>query len=336
MRHRSKKIVAGMLCVMSFVVAVRSAPIPQGLGCKDSAAEKALAAQCAEIVKLVAAEKPDYNAIFEKTQAARKAQRGLLPEMDKAGELDALNVPEKTPLVCYGKTSREDALQLLREQLNYHARSTVGIVGGDKKFLLEWTGRPGYRKPDRRQAPMVAALRETARAALMLSRPIVEVRVQKGDELFADDFSKGAGEWQPFGQCKTENEGDAFRLKDEKVAHPDAMMWTKKKFGGDFLAEFTFIPHTEGTSAGALFTICGTAKPGKTLAVCVGRTMQSYNNGINGYHFSMHRGATGLGNMRRVGPGLKLLMSGKDPCPKPGQAYQVAIGKVGSTTTVRL
>ena len=26
-----------------------------------------------------------------------------------------------------------------------------------------------------------------------------------------------------------------------------------------------------------------------------------------------------------------LLMSGKDPCPKPGRAYQVAIGKVGAT-----
>ncbi len=59
--------------------------------------------------------------------------------------------------------------------------------------------------------------------------------------------------------------------------------------------------------------------------------MDTYNYGIDGYHFSMHRGTTGLGNVRRVGPGLKLLMSGKDPCPKPGGAYRVAIGKVGPT-----
>ena len=70
---------------------------------------------------------------------------------------------------------------------------------------------------------------------------------------------------------------------------------------------------------------------GKTLAVCVGSSMNTYNYGINGYHFSMHRGTTGLGNVRRVGPGLKLLMSGADPCPTPGKAYRVAIGKVGPT-----
>jgi hypothetical protein len=45
----------------------------------------------------------------------------------------------------------------------------------------------------------------------------------------------------------------------------------------------------------------------------------------------MHRGTSGLGNARRVGPGLKMLASGKDPCPTPGKAYKVSIGRVDST-----
>ena len=45
----------------------------------------------------------------------------------------------------------------------------------------------------------------------------------------------------------------------------------------------------------------------------------------------MHRGNTGLGNVRRVGLGLKMLASGPDPCPKIEQAYRVSVAKWGPT-----
>jgi hypothetical protein len=333
MRSNAIILLATLALSCAAAPGARGGGLPKGLG-GDAEKEKKLTATCAEVVELVDAEKPDWKAVFEKVQSARKGLLEIVAaakKTDNAAAPDVPEVPARTPLICYGKTTREDALRLLREQMVYYAGSCAGIIGGDRKYLLEWTGRSGFKKPERRLGSMTAALREAARTALMLSRPSEEVRVKKGEELFSDDFSKGAGEWSAYGQCRTRNEGDAFRLKDEKVPHPDAMMWTRKQFDGDFLAEFTFIPHTVGTRAGALFTICGTPKKGKTLAVCVGRTMNTYNYGINGYHFSMHRGNTGLGNVRRVGPGLKLLMSGKDPCPKPGQAYHVEIGKVGST-----
>lgn len=310
-----------------------AAGLPTGLGV-DEAEEKKLGASVEALVKQLDSEKPDYKKMLVEIAAARKVTLELVAKVkkrEKAEAPDTPKLPAKTPLVVYGKATPAEARKLLEEQLDYYVRSAQGLLGGNVKYLREWTGRSAYRKPQRRMGSMVEILREAARTALLLSRPAEEVRVKKGQQLFADDFSKGAGNWLAYGQCVTKNEGDAFRLKDEKVAHPDAMMWTKRQFGGDFLAEFTFIPHTEGTRAGALFTICGLPRPGKKLGVCVGRTMNTYNYGIDGYHFSMHRGNTGLGNVRRVGPGLKLLMSGKDPCPTPGKAYRVAIGKVGPT-----
>jgi hypothetical protein len=322
------RLLALSLGLGAALAAARAGENPKGVGAADAEKEKALAAACAGVVALVGAEKPDWKAVSEKVQTARAA---LAAAVGKDEAPDVPELPARTPLVCYQKTSQDDALSQLKLQMEYYASSAAGMLDADRKYLLEWTGRPGFRKPERRRGAMKACLREAARTALLLSRDLEEVRVRKGEELFADDFSKGAENWLSFGQCVATNEGDAFRLKDEKVPHPDAMMWTRKQFDGDFLAEFTFIPHTEGTRAGALFTICGKPRPGKDLSVCVGRTMDTYNYGVDGYHFSMHRGTTGLGNVRRVGPGLKLLMSGKDPCPKPGQAYRVAIGKAGPT-----
>jgi Domain of unknown function (DUF1961) len=330
-----------LLCSFSLLLATvlllaseaRAAGLPTGLGV-DEAGEKKLGASVEALLKQLKSDKPDYEKMLAEIAAARKVILELaarVKNIEKANAPDTPTLPARTPLVVYGKVKPAAARKLLAEQLDYYVRSARGLLGGDIRYLREWTGRSAFRKPQRRIRSMVEILREAARTALLLSRPAEAVRVKKGRQLFADDFSKGAGKWLTYGQCVTSNEGDAFRLKDEKVAHPDAMMWTRRQFDGDFLAEFVFIPHTKGTRAGALFTICGLPRKGKKLDVCVGRTMNTYNYGIDGYHFSMHRGNTGLGNVRRVGPGLKLLMSGKDPCPTPRKAYRVAIGKVGPT-----
>jgi len=330
-RARNGLIGLLLLCIVAGAATARD--LPKGLG-TDEAKEKELAASLDKLLGILQGDKPDYKAIGAEIAAARTATlrvyaqaRGLrypaLPDVPK--------VADPSEVVVYAGTRADDVLAIWRSQLDFYVRSAHGLFNGEAKYLREWTGRSGFRKPERRIGSMLETLREAAKMALLLSHEKKQAPVKKGGPLFADDFSKGADQWLPYGQCVTKNEGDAFRMKDERRPHPDAMMWTKKQFDGDLLAEFTFIPHTEGTSAGALFTICGLPKKGKTLAVCVGGSMNTYNYGINGYHFSMHRGTTGLGNVRRVGPGLKLLISGKDPCPTPGKAYRVAIGKVGPT-----
>jgi hypothetical protein len=58
--------------------------------------------------------------------------------------------------------------------------------------------------------------------------------------------------------------------------------------------------------------------------------MDTYNNGVDAYHFSIHRSGTGLSNGRRVGSGLKLICSrSPDPAADTGRTYRVTIGKWG-------
>jgi hypothetical protein len=308
-------------------------PLPAGMGL-DEALEKQLADTLDRLAAGLKAEKLAFAEMDKQLDAARRLALQLwakAQQKDKAPEPKTLEIPETVPVPVYAGTTAEQVRGRWREQLEYYVRTARGLLSGDRQSIVEWCGRAGFRRLARRARPMVECLREAARALAVLSRPAKVVHCGKGEQLFADDFSGGAGNWLKYGQCIARNEGDAFRMIDEKVRHPDAMMWTKQVFDGNFLAEFTFVPRSEGGRAGALFTICGLPKPGKTLAVCVGATMNTYNYGINGYHFSMHRGTTGLGNVRRVGPGLKMLTSGPDPCPKPGARHRVAVAKWGQT-----
>jgi len=51
---------------------------------------------------------------------------------------------------------------------------------------------------------------------------------------------------------------------------------------------------------------------------------------VHAYHYSMHRGHTGICNGRKVGTGLHLIGSRTpDPARKTGRACRVAIGKWG-------
>ncbi len=324
----------------------KSKDFPPGMGV-DADAEKKLAARLEKISKMSRAAKPEWKALNAELSAARSELLPLLAKVcgredaDKWQELktpkhlldagDALGLPKKAPMVLYGKAAPGNVRACWQEQLVYFSTAADGLMKGKGLYVRELLGWPFSRQPWRRALAMSECLRECQKLVLLLSHPAQEVKVRKGKLLFEDDFSKGAGNWLQYGQCVTKNDGDAFRLRDEKVAHPDAHMWTKREFRGNYLAEFTFTPHTKGTKAGALFSICGRPRKSKKLSVCVGRTMGTYNFGIDAYHFSMHRGTSGLGNARRVGPGLKMLASGKDPCPTPGKPYRVAIGKVDAT-----
>jgi hypothetical protein len=328
-----RRIAEATLFTLVLCATASARDLPKGLGTNE-ADEKELAASIDKLTGMLRKEKPDYKMMAGEISAARTAALRIdaqARELRYPALPDTPKVTKPSDVVVYAGTKADHVLKLWREQLDFYLRSARGLLDGDAKYLREWTGRRGFRKPERRIGSMIETLREAAKMVRLLAQEKKTIPVRKGELLFADDFSKGADHWLPYGQCVTSHQGDAFRMKDERVPHPDAMMWTKRQFDGDFLAEFTFIPHTKGTRAGALFTICGTPRKGKTLAVCVGRTMNTYNYGINGYHFSMHRGTTGLGNVRRVGPGLKLLVSGQDPCPTPGKSYRVAIGKVGPT-----
>ena len=135
----------------------------------------------------------------------------------------------------------------------------------------------------------------------------------------------------PAGQRDMKARGGGLRRQNTRVRNADTMMWTKQEFDGNFVFEFTFVPNNGGRGPGCLFAICGRpVKRGGDLSVSCGETMDAYNYGVPAYHFSMHRGLTGICNGRKVGTGLHLIGSRTpDPCPEVSKPYTVAVGKWG-------
>ncbi|MGQ9662091.1 MAG: DUF1961 family protein [Kiritimatiellia bacterium] len=165
--------------------------------------------------------------------------------------------------------------------------------------------------------------------ALLLSRESDEILVVESEVFFEDDFTKGTDWWYLYGPAETTQTADGLRRRNLRERDADTMMWTKREFEGNFLFEFTFVPHNTTARAGALFAICGRpVREGTDLSVSCGETMDSYNYGVHAYHFSIHRGTTGICNGRKVGTGLHLIASRvPDPAIEAGRTYRVAVGK---------
>jgi len=82
-----------------------------------------------------------------------------------------------------------------------------------------------------------------------------------------------------------------------------------------------------GTAVFAL-AICGKSRPGKDLSESAKEGMEPYNHGIEAYHVSVHRVGSAMTNLRRPGPGLKMLASVRpDPCEIAGESYEICIAK---------
>lgn len=327
----SLAVVGAVMLAPFFASDAGAADWPAGFAL-DEKLEKELADHVAKLAEAVEAKSPDYAKAASVAAAARGPAvklDAMAAEKSPETQPDAIDLPEKTPLAVPDGADGNSVRKLWHAQLQMNVSAVRGLLSGDRQTVGEWVGWPLNRVPKNRAPRAVGALREAEKAAALLARPSRVVRFGKGELLFADDFSKGSANWLTYGDSKATNEKDAFRFRDTTAKHPDAMMWTKQQFAGDLVVEFDFIPHSEGASPGALFIICGLPVPGKDLSVCVGDSMDTYNRGINGYHFSMHRGNTGLGNVRRVGPGLMMLASGPDPCPKVGRSYRVSVGKFG-------
>lgn len=311
-----------------------SGEFPEGLGL-DLDLENALRNTLVRLSESADQEEVDLGKMAELLAPARKHAEHLASRAEsraKPAEIDRVELPAVVAFVLPGESSPDEVRELWRQQLRMNITAAQGLLDGADHFVREWVGWPLHREQANRARPLAEALREADKLVGLLSRSPDQMRpfqVKRADLLFSDDFAEGTGQWLMFGDTVTSHEDDAFRMKDRRPRHPDAMMWTRKTFEGNFVASFTFIPHSRDDRAGALFAICGRPRGDNTLAVSVGPSMDTYNRGIDGYHFSMHRGTTGKGNVRRVGPGLKMLASGPDPCPTPGRSYEVSIGKFG-------
>jgi len=77
-------------------------------------------------------------------------------------------------------------------------------------------------------------------------------------------------------------------------------------------------------------------KPGTPLSVTSSPKMSDYFGNFDAYHFSVNRGSSGYCNLRRCGPGLVMLASFPDPCPRYGRWYAVEIVRAGPQVEIRV
>jgi hypothetical protein len=307
----------------------------------DAAKEKQLADAAAALETLIEVEKPDYTKAVAQIADARKTANGLAARAanTQPDEVDTPDLPDRSPVVFLEGTSAEEVPALWKQQLALRLRSVREVLvdpnSGKRPhwgevISLDWRAK---RILKNRARPAAQAMREAQVFAMLLSRKPEVIHLKRGDVLFEDDFAKGTDKWLLYGPCVTTQTDKGLRRKNKRVRHADTMIWTKQQFAGNLLFEFTFIANNGGRSPGVLFPICGRpVRKGTDMSVSVGETMNTYNYGIHAYHFSVHRGKTGICNGRKVGTGLHLIASRTpDPCTEVGRAYRIGVGRWENT-----
>jgi hypothetical protein len=304
----------------------------------DPLSEARLKETSAEVLDLLRSEPVEYNAVTAQLVAARREAASLLAKAEgvETEFTFQISVPSEAPVVVFGSMTPEIVREYWKQQVDLRVNAVHAVLTDGPRSSPLWNQVVGVHWRHRsdltkRVLPVVEALREAHKDALLLQRSEQVVQVKRGEVLFEDGLREVSDNWYQYGPAETTYSELGMRRRNEAMKHADTMIWTRQEFEGNFLVEFSFKPHNEGTP-GALFAICG--RPvvlGTDLSVSCGETMDTYNHGVHAYHFSVHRSSTDLSNGRRVGNGLKLICSrSPDPCSQTGITYRVSIGKWGN------
>ncbi|MBA3708501.1 MAG: DUF1961 family protein [Planctomycetes bacterium] len=239
------------------------------------------------------------------------------------------------PLVLFGGTAEDQVLSCWRTQLRAQARAVRGIVDRDRATTGQWLYWGDLEGPRIAAEPFLRCeqLRDCGREARSLVRLLTSPRrvrpVRPGEMRFQDTFEGGLGAWSIHGGGDVDIVDRRLRIAAEGVS-----VWCGHPFT-DAVIAFDYTPlSAENPSAGALFAFPGTPVPGQDYAIS-GGPMERYNTGIDTYHCSLFRGGTGRTNLRRTGPGLKMLSTvTPDACAELGRTYRVELLKLGSMVQV--
>ena len=295
----------------------------------EAPAARAVVAACEALL-------PDVRA---QTEELRTQAMGRGPELAAAlkSKIEPREqaLPPAEALLLYGSVTEADCLAYWRGQLNQQGRAIQGILDGDSQTTGEWLYWEDFadeRKDGRAfcEAEQIRdCIKECAKLGLLLSGPRAPTRLSRGTTLFADGFARLSPEWKTFGGGEVSCAGGRLR-----VSGAGNTLWCQREFG-DALIAFDYQPQAAaGPGAGALFAFPGTPIPPNDYSISAG-PMPRYNRGIDTYHVSLYRGNSGRTNLRRTGPGLKMLSSVQpDACAELQRAYRVEILKYGTMIQV--
>jgi hypothetical protein len=228
----------------------------------------------------------------------------------------------EAPVVLFGSATEAEVLGSWRRQLGDCGAAVRGLLDqtpGVVRDWLYWQDREGRRKAGQ---PFFTAeqIRDCARESLklisLLRLPKRVIRLRAGRRLAGGDAPE-ASDFKSFGSGEISWQDGALKIAGEGVS-----VWWMKEFS-DAVLSFDFTP-VKGRG-GVLFAFPALPLASKGLEDSAG-AMERYNRGLDAYHVSLCRGDSGVSNLRRTGPGLKMLSSVRpDPCASLGRTYRVEI-----------
>jgi hypothetical protein len=240
----------------------------------------------------------------------------------------------EAPVVLYGSATEEQVYAKWREQLRAAARGIAGIARNEPEFSNEfmyWADFQGKNTPALpfvRMEQIRDCSKELQTLHALLTLPKKIIRVTRGETIVSDAFSDLQG-WTCYGKGEFTATEKRMRVAGEGIT-----VWCNQVLG-ECIVSLDYTPASaENKNAGALFAFPGSPVPGKDMEISAG-PMDQYNVGINTYHCSLFRGNSGKTNLRRTGPGLKMLSTVKpDACAELNKTYKLEFVKYGASMQV--
>ena len=258
----------------------------------------------------------------------------LLPQ---CGMIPPAGIEEKakSPLCLPPGISVNEIRSIWIKQLKDNLKAVQGLFRYNPVLTQEWLGRQDYKGAKEKdlftRQQVFLCLVEAKKILLLLKAGQKEVRYFKtASALFSDDFSAPSSikNWILYGDGAVRMAGGRLQLLDP-VPYPDAHLWTRASFSGDFVIAFDFEPMLPFTG-GQITSYCASPRaPAKDLSGSGLGTMADYFQTIACYHASFSRAKSGVSNLRRTGGGLWMCGTAADPCAQRAKSYHIEIAKIG-------
>jgi hypothetical protein len=244
--------------------------------------------------------------------------------------------PAAAAIVLYRGTSATDVQAAWRRQLHDTLDAVAGLLEAEPTAVREWMmawveAKPGIDGFFRREHAR-DYLMEAAKLAELLDSPPPVQRISIGETLVTDDFAAPSPRWRMYGPGSLDIGQGVLRL------HGNGTSVICDRPADDALIAFDFTPVAIGAAGpggpGCLFAFPATPLGSQGFAASAG-PMVDYNDGIDTYHVSLFRGATGCSNLRRTGRGLRMLSHVEpDPCAQLGRTYHIELLRLGASMQV--
>ncbi len=253
----------------------------------------------------------------------------------RSGQIN-VRPPAQPSMVLYAHATPVDIREAWVRQLRDVLCAVHGLLSADpptvKEWMMAWVeakpGVDGFFRLEHARDYLI----EAEKLAALLASEAKTVHIGQGRVIFSDDFSRDSDHWQRFGPGNLKIGQGRLWLRGSGTSVVCDQVFPNAIIAFDFTPIATGAGTTGGS--GSLFAFSAAPLSDRGFTASAG-PMADYNYGIDTYHVSLFRGATGCSNLRRTGRGLRKLSHVEpDPCAQLGRTYHVELVKSGSSVQV--